>query len=150
MMSPLWATTGRLVLTVLILSTSSLSFARQTQAQDSAAAPQTLAELKMARREFKKARNLEYPSQLRKMAHRITLAEAQLASLKRQIREYERYPRSNFFWTRERLRFEKQAAELHVRQLRHEQLALQIHIRDKIRDRRQQLQEAAAELETVR
>ena len=113
-------------------------------------APQTLAALEHARTQFRRDWNYGYPTKLRQISNRITLSKAQIASLKRQIAEYERFPRSPFFYTLEYLRLDLLNAELELQQLQYDLVYVQFEVRDEIRARRRQLQEAAAKLERIR
>jgi hypothetical protein len=79
----------------------------------------------------------------------IRLARAKVESLRRLIREYERFRMNPFFLTLERRRLELQAAEIHLDRLQLQHLRLQFRLRDEYRARRLEL-EQARELATIR
>ena len=90
--------------------------------------------VEIARLRFKLYQRVDYPLLVRQLRTDIKLREARVDSLRRRVKEAERFSRSNaLFTTIEMLRLELLEAELLLKDRKHELSLLQIHNRDERR-----------------
>lgn len=93
--------------------------------------------LEIARLRFKLYERVDYPLLLRHLRTEIKLMQAQVDSLRRRVKEAQRFSRSPaLFTTIEILQLRLLEAELLLKDLKHEQTLLQIHNQDERRLRK--------------
>lgn len=90
--------------------------------------------LEISRLRFKLFERVDYPLRLRHLRTEITLMEARVASLRRRVKEAERFHQSEaLFTTIENLRLELLEAELLLKDWRHELTLLRTYSQDERR-----------------
>ena len=100
--------------------------------------------VEIARLRFKLYERVDYPLRLRHLRTEIKLMQAQVDSLRRRVKEAQRFSRSPaLFTTIEKLQLRLLEADLLLKDLRHEQTLLQIHNQDERRLRKLIIDNAA-------
>ena len=90
--------------------------------------------VEIARLRFKLYERVDYPLRVRELQTDIKLMEASVASLRRRVKETDRFRYAEgLFTTTEILRLELLAAELRLKDCQHELSLLQIHNQDERR-----------------
>ena len=103
-------------------------------------------DLEIARLRLRLFERVDYPLRLRELERGIDLLEAEVASLKRQVKElekFERYGTGALTLSLERTRLQLLDSELQLRDARHERVLLQLHARDELRLRKLQIDREA-------
>lgn len=100
--------------------------------------------VEIARLRFKLYERVDYPLLVRQLKTEIKLMEARAASLRRRLKEAERFHRAKALWTTtENLRLDLFEAELLLKDWNHELVLLQNHNQDERRLRQLLIEEAA-------
>lgn len=131
-----------LVVASLLVAGLIVSLARGAPPQNSVS--RSTRAIEIARLRFKLYERVDYPLLLRRLRTDIKLTQARVDSLRRRVKEAERFYRSpGLFTTIERLQLQLLEAELLLKDLRHEQTLLQIHNQDERRLRKLLIESAA-------
>jgi hypothetical protein len=95
---------------------------------------EALHELEVARLRLRLYERVDYPLRLQELEADIRLAEAEVASFRRRMAEYDRFDDTRaLFATRENTRLQLLSMELRLKNLKQERVLLQIHNRDERR-----------------
>lgn len=89
-----------------------------------------------ARAELRHFQRTEFPSQMRRINSEIKLRQAEIDSLKRRLREYQRFKTNALFATIEDLKLLLLKAELDLRELRQDRILYQFEAQAELRERR--------------
>jgi hypothetical protein len=101
--------------------------------------------LEIARLRFKLYERVDYPLRQRQLHSEITLLEARVASMRRRVKDLDRFRGAEaLFTTIEDARLALLEAELGLRDREHELMLLELHNQDERRLRQLLIEEAAA------